>query len=179
MAHRAVQMKRRDSRHALSRSVRTCLLSSRSQVRVLPGAHAAHPSSRARSGAVLAGLLGAGLLAGFAQFRPDGLVDLVGQGALTGVGRVQVDHCGSSQPRLDSVGSGPGPPIPKQPYGAVGFQSVRIANGSRVMAGRHQRPEPTAPRQPWYVWILLVPPPLVILFVLAGWWQHYWPALVA
>ena len=47
------------------------------------------------------------------------------------------------------------------------------------MAGRHQRPEPTLPRQPWYVWILLVPPPLVILFVFAGWWQHYRPALVA
>lgn len=41
------------------------------------------------------------------------------------------------------------------------------------MAGRHQRPEPTLPGQPWYVWILVIPPPLAILFVLAGWWQSY------
>src|SRR5262249_23528746 len=59
---------------------------------------------------------------------------------------------------------GPGSPIPKQASGTVGFQSVRIANGSCVMAGRHQSREPTLPGQPWYVWILLVPPPLAILF---------------
>jgi hypothetical protein len=46
------------------------------------------------------------------------------------------------------------------------------------MAGRHSRPEPPAPGQPWYVWILLAPPLVTILFVLAGWWDHYRPVLV-
>jgi hypothetical protein len=49
------------------------------------------------------------------------------------------------------------------------------------MAGTHQKPEPEPipTRSPWYVWILLVPPPLIILFVLAGWVEHYRLALVA
>jgi hypothetical protein len=41
------------------------------------------------------------------------------------------------------------------------------------MTGRHTRPEPPAPRTPWYVWILLAPPLVTIMFVLAGWWEHY------
>jgi hypothetical protein len=41
------------------------------------------------------------------------------------------------------------------------------------MAGRHQKPEPPMPGTPWYLWILLAPPLLSILFVLAGWWPHY------
>lgn len=43
------------------------------------------------------------------------------------------------------------------------------------MTGRHTRPEPSAPapRTPWYVLILLAPPSVTILFVLAGWWEHY------
>lgn len=41
------------------------------------------------------------------------------------------------------------------------------------MAGRHSRPEARVPPHRWYVWMLLVPPPVTIVFVLAGWWPHY------
>jgi hypothetical protein len=41
------------------------------------------------------------------------------------------------------------------------------------MDGRHQRPEPPIRRQPWYIWILPVPPLLGLVFALAGWWPRY------
>jgi len=41
-----------------------------------------------------------------------------------------------------------------------------------------ERSHPLLSSQPWYVWILLAPPLVTILIVLAGWWDHYRPVLV-
>jgi hypothetical protein len=44
--------------------------------------------------------------------------------------------------------------------------------------GRPKMPEPSALSRPWYVLGLLLVPLASIVFVLAGWWKHYWPVLV-
>jgi len=42
-----------------------------------------------------------------------------------------------------------------------------------TVAGRH-----SAPRRPWYVLGTPLVYLLIIVFVLAGWWKHYWPVPV-
>jgi hypothetical protein len=42
------------------------------------------------------------------------------------------------------------------------------------MASRHKKPEPSARPRPWYVWIPLAIPLADLVFILAGWWKHYW-----